>query len=114
MKRPRRKSSRLNRTVARLRPTIEPLETRLALSANMLQDVNSGVPAGSVPEHLTVVNGLLFFSASDGVHGNELWKSDGTQAGTVMVKDIEAGSSGSYPKNLTAINGTLFFSATDD
>ncbi len=40
------------------------------------------------PQYLTNVNDILFFSADDSVHNRELWKSDGTEVGTVMVKDI--------------------------
>ena len=43
------------------------------------------------------MNGTLFFAANDGMHGVELWKSDGTAAGTVLVKDINPGSGGSDP-----------------
>ena len=39
-----------------------------------------------------MVGDTLFFAANDGVHGTELWKSDGTEAGTVLVKDINPGS----------------------
>jgi ELWxxDGT repeat protein len=55
------------------------------------------------------VGETLFFPANDGVNGLELWKSDGTEAGTVMVKDIVPGSGGSTPEYLTNVNGTLMF-----
>ena len=40
-------------------------------------------------DDLTVVNGKLFFAAKDVAHGKELWTSNGTPVGTVMVKDID-------------------------
>jgi ELWxxDGT repeat protein len=68
-------------------------------------------PNSSFPSNLTNVNGTLFFTA-DGSNGRELWKSAGTAAGTVLVKDIIPGSAGSGPGYLTNVNGTLFFTAS--
>ena len=52
----------------------------------MVKDVNPGV-AGSGPEQFTAFGGAAFFTADDGQHGYGLWKTDGTEAGTVLVKD---------------------------
>ncbi len=77
----------------------------------LVKDIN---PTGSsFPTSLTQVGSTLFFAANDGVHGVELWKSDGTAAGTKMVKDIHPGSKSSWPENLVNVNGTLFFFADD-
>ena len=43
------------------------------------------------------------FRRHDGVNGKELWKSDGTSSGTVMVKDIRPGSSGSWPVSINDV-----------
>ncbi|MFP2913773.1 hypothetical protein ACLESD_54090, partial [Pyxidicoccus sp. 3LFB2] len=43
----------------------------------------------------------------------ELWKSDGTEAGTVRVKDIVPGPSSSSPQGLVVMNGALYFNAWD-
>jgi hypothetical protein len=42
-----------------------------------------------------------------------LWKSDGTGASTIMVKDINPGSADSCPSVLIDMGGTLFFAASD-
>ena len=65
------------------------------------------IPASSAPANLTDVSGTLFFQCNDGSHGDELWKSDGTEAGTVLVKDIDPGASGSFPSNLTDVDLSL-------
>jgi ELWxxDGT repeat protein len=84
----------------------------------LVKDIFPGIdptfqrPLSSYPYYLTNVNGTLFFEANDGTHGPELWESNGTSDGTVLV-DINPGSTGSNPRSLTNGNGNLFFSADD-
>lgn len=80
-----------------------------------------GTEGGTVPvkpgvaidpdDFQVVVNGKLYFAASDGVVGNELWESDGTPAGTKIVKDIFPGPESSNPRDLILFNNNLFFTA---
>jgi ELWxxDGT repeat protein len=80
----------------------------------MVRDIFAG-SAPSRPEELAGLGDTLFFQARDGA-GFELWRSDGTAAGTVLVKDIDPdpGHGGSEPSELTAIGGMLFFAAGTD
>ena len=63
---------------------------------SVITDLGSSPPGG-----LTNVNGMLFLQAY-----GQLWKSDGTPTGTVMVKNI-------YPYSPINVNGTLFFNSFD-
>ena len=55
--------------------------------------------------------GRVYFRASDPAHGDELWSTDGTPEGTVLVKDIAPGPLSSSPHSLVAWKGRLWFRA---
>jgi ELWxxDGT repeat protein len=57
----------------------------------LVKDINPGVFSSNL-QKLVNADGTLFFVADDGVHGAELWKSNGTAAGTVLVKDVWPGN----------------------
>jgi ELWxxDGT repeat protein len=76
-----------------------------------VKDIRPGTETSN-PRELTSVNGQLFFVADDGVSGAELWTTDGTEAGTVRVRDIHS-TGGSEPRHLTSFQDKLYFSAED-
>jgi len=94
---------------------MEVLESRIAMSLapQLFVDLNTDT-LSSTPRDAAAVGSTLYFTANDGMRGIELWKSDGTAAGTALVKDIIPGSTGSYPSKLTAVGGTLYFVASDN
>ena len=56
---------------------------------------------------------IELFTVDDGVHGRELWRTDGTATGTFLVKDILPGSVGSDLANFTTVGSQVFFTASD-
>src|SRR5204863_6939214 len=84
-----------------------------APTATLLKDIRTTGPQGSSPTALTTVGTRIFFQASDPTHGLELWESNGTTAGTQLVKDVRVGSMGSAASNLTNVAGTVYFTAND-
>jgi ELWxxDGT repeat protein len=100
--------------LARARPRVEELEHRLLLSvkASLIKDLNTQ-PASSDPANFLTIGSITYFSANDGVHGNELWRTDGTAAGTYMVKDTNPNGDRN-PSNFVNFNGELLFQANTE
>ncbi|HYI01666.1 ELWxxDGT repeat protein, partial [Hyalangium sp.] len=78
----------------------------------LVQNIRVGTH-GAVPFDLTDVNGTLYFTANDGLHGRELWKSDGTESGTALVEDITPGAGSPDIKPVGALGSTFFFSTPE-
>ncbi len=77
----------------------------------LVKDIDTN--GSSNPQQLTAVGSTLFFTATGGSKGRELFRSDGTPGGTGRVKDIRPGTAGSHPTELTAVGSKLFFAAND-
>ena len=78
-------------------------------AVNMVEDINQSGSSGLFA--LTEMNGVLYFRANDGENGAELWRSDGTTAGTALWLDILPGARGSFPYGFVGGDGMLFFAA---
>ena len=82
----------------------------------VLKDINPGDGDSMAYIYLqsTFFNNELYFWADNGANGTELWKTDGTQQGTVMVKDINFGIAHSLPKlrESVELDGKMYFIAT--
>ena len=101
---------------------IEPLELRRLLSAQVVKDI---FPVAGPeyrkyetwdsrpPGRVTQVGSLNLFSAYESRFGYELWRTDGTAAGTYMVSDLVRGEAGSDPKGFTEFGGYAYFLAKD-
>lgn len=68
--------------------------------------------ASEWPLSFGVLDGRVLFAGDDGTHGPELWISDGTANGTLMLRDLEAGAAGSFPKQFVALGDKAFFFAS--
>lgn len=62
---------------------------------------------------LRAAGSTLYFAADDGIHGNELWRTDGTPEGTRLAHDLAPGPASSDPEELTVIGEELYLSADD-
>ncbi len=84
----------------------------------LIKDINSGAGnsiniSPGAKGFFTAFNNNLYFQATDGANGYEFWKSDGSNAGTTLVKDIQTGASSSNPSGIFTSSSGLFFVAND-
>ena len=80
-------------------------------SGSILELGTGGVPPR--PFAPAAMGGTFLFRANDGTSGAELWRSDGTEAGTVRVKDIVPGPASADPRSFVTAGGLVFFKAFD-
>jgi ELWxxDGT repeat protein len=86
---------------------------------NLVADLNPGRLSSFLQDPITTkftsageTKTVLVFLAKDGRHGLELFRSDGTEAGTRLIKDINP-TGDSVPLGMTSFNGRVYFSADD-
>lgn len=87
---------------------IDSLAESNPYNSSSLIDLYDNISSGKLP--YAVLDHMAYFIANDGIHGNELWRSDGTAGGTYMVKDITPGSASTFLSNITSLNGKIYFS----
>jgi len=82
-----------------------------AQEIKLLKDINANPTAS--PQYLTNVNNRVIFTAVDSIAGAELWVTDGTTAGTVLLKDLMPGPASTDIRHPYYYNGFVYFSAND-
>jgi ELWxxDGT repeat protein len=86
------------------------------LVADVLPGPGNSLPRStglySDPRLLAAVGNSVWFVADDGIHGEELWISDGTP-GNATLLEIRPGAEGSHPRWLTAVAGEVYMVADD-
>ncbi len=70
-------------------------------------------PAGNSVRNLSTAAGIVFFAGRDDTHGRELWRTDGTAAGTRLVADLSPGGSASEPSRVVEVGRRAYFTADD-
>ena len=90
------------------------LAIRSEAGVELVTDINVTNSVGGSTIWLPVAElptGTLF--ALDDGHGAELWRTDGTAAGTYLLRDINPGEPSSSPTGFIVINDVAYFRADD-
>lgn len=87
----------------------------------MTDGVGAGLFLNLNPEPAGATDGSFLFlcappllALNDGVHGSELWRTDATSVGTMLLRDIKAGVEGANVECTGAYLGDRTLVAADD
>ncbi|MDX1999845.1 MAG: hypothetical protein SF066_19170 [Thermoanaerobaculia bacterium] len=90
---------------------------------SLVADIFPGTEPGLFPGHprlsswffppFAPIGNQALFGADDGIHGFELWATDGTAPGTRLVRDLRPGTISSDLERVTAVGNRAFFVADD-
>lgn len=86
-----------------------------ATGTSLVRNINPG-PSDAITNlwgNQAALGNTYFFTAYDPTNGRELWKTDGSTAGTSLVRDINPGAGDANPDDLIAFNGAIYFDAYD-
>jgi ELWxxDGT repeat protein len=92
---------------------------RLDASSSAVSDLTPMCPRSIYPNGfggISIAAGpaLAYFTAGDNSTGTEVWRTDGSPAGTFLLKDIRPGAESSQPSNFLVNSlSQLIFSASD-
>jgi ELWxxDGT repeat protein len=103
------------------RPRIAAIVTLLLMAVPAAASADRLLPPGSGPtflstgEEMVTFGGYVYFAADDGVVGNELWRTDGTSAGTTRVRDFNPGGAqaNGNPRDFKIVGNRLLFTASN-
>ncbi|MBK8110998.1 MAG: hypothetical protein IPK46_12040 [Saprospiraceae bacterium] len=87
-----------------------------AAGTKIVKDINpsGGIISTTISSHLFSDGQFLYFAAVSPGFGSEVWVSDGTSAGTKLLKDINTGAASSNPETFFKFNNKVYFFATSD
>jgi ELWxxDGT repeat protein len=85
--------------------------------ADLIKDIYEGSDDSfdiDTNAEFTQFGDAVYFAADDGITGLELWKTNGTTAGTVLVRNMDLNANSSNPKHLTVVDDEFLYFVADD
>jgi ELWxxDGT repeat protein len=81
----------------------------------LLKDIQPGAASGLLnttgTSDVARFGEVLVFAADNGTDGTELWRTDGTEAGTYQVAALQPSGSGGSPASFAMMGDRIYFSA---